>query len=69
MKRVLVEWLDRHTEKVGTCIAKNALDPDALSDETLCGFTVTMRGGSGLGSPTRPECKAIAKAEALGGVR
>lgn len=34
-------------------------DPGALNDLTLCGYVVTMRGGSKHGKPDCPECLAV----------
>lgn len=37
-------------------------DPDACNDPTLCGYVVTLRGGSDRGMPDCPECLAILNA-------
>ena len=39
-------------------------DPEAFNDPTLCGYVVTMRGGSNRGMPDCPQCLAILNAPA-----
>lgn len=50
-KRMLV----RHRH--GWCAAKNKLDDEAVSDETLCGYVVMFRGGEKMGYPTCTGCR------------
>lgn len=35
------------------------LDPDAIGDETICGYIVVYRIGSIDGEPTCPDCIAV----------
>jgi hypothetical protein len=51
-------WIVHHRE--GWCaLPPGAVpDPDAWNDPTLCGYVVTMRGGSRRGTPDCPECLA-----------
>ena len=55
-------WVVHHRD--GWCALPPGAEPDprALNDPTLCGYVVTMRGGSKQGLPDCPECVALLKA-------
>ncbi len=59
-------WIVHHRE--GWCaLPPGAVpDPEALNDPTLCGYVVTMRGGSNRGIPDCPECLALMETQAAG---
>lgn len=59
MPRVAVKkrWIVRH--RTGWCAAKNQLDEEAVSDETLCGYVVMFRGGEKKGYPTCSKCRRL----------
>lgn len=51
-------WIVHHRD--GWCALPPGAepDPDACNDPTLCGYVVTLRGGSKRGLPDCPECLA-----------
>lgn len=51
-------WIVHHRD--GWCALPPGAEPDptGTNDPTLCGFVVTLRGGSKRGRPTCPECLA-----------
>jgi len=55
-------WIVHHRD--GWCaLPPGAVpDPDAYNDPTLCGYVVTMRGGSKRGTPDCRACLAILNA-------
>lgn len=56
--------IDAPIGKVMWCAAAGELDPDARTDSTLCGRSVSFRIGSGRKHPTCPDCKRILKERA-----
>jgi hypothetical protein len=59
-------WIVHHRDGWCALPPGSEPDPEALNDPTLCGFVVTMRGGSKRGRPTCPECVAKLAAAAAG---
>ena len=59
-------WIVQHRD--GWCALPPGAeaDPEAWNDPTLCGYVVTMRGGSKRGRPDCPDCLRLLLAVASG---
>jgi len=55
-------WIVHHRNGWCALPAGAEPDPDACNDPTLCGYVVTLRGGSNRGMPDCPECLAVLNA-------
>ena len=58
-------WIVQYREGIWCALPPGAEpDPEAFNDPTLCGYVITMRGGSKRGMPDCPECLALLKTQA-----